>query len=129
MRRVALVLVSAVLFLSACTGNADSQSGSGEAHTFAAGQAITVTLTLKSSDDGGRRTPFRDKFRPKVEFAGQEPILCSLGVPAGDEEFVPGETGEIEMTCNADVTIEPDAVDFIVHESGKQIGSGVVHLP
>ncbi len=132
MRRLALVLVSAVLFLSACTAavnDSEAPSDGDQAHTYGAGDAIAVTLSLKASDDGGRRTPFKDKFRPKVEFAGQELIVCSFGVPAGADEFAPGETGELEITCTEDVTIEPDATDFVVHESGKQIGTGVVHLP
>ncbi|GAA1116121.1 hypothetical protein [Nocardiopsis metallicus] len=92
---------------------------------FAAGDQITVELTLYSEADGGRSTPVYSGYRPSVEFdhLGQS-VACSVQLPADVSPFEPGETHLVGLECAEEVTVHVDDPGFVLIEGGKENGEG-----
>lgn len=94
---------------------------------YAASEQITVELTLYSTDDGGRSTPFFSGYRPTVEFDHlDQSVGCSVQLPAELDQFTPGETHLVGLECNEDVTVHVDEPGLTLVESGKENGEGEV---
>lgn len=111
-------------------GSAGEEGGTGEEvveRFYAASEQITVELTLYSTDDGGRSTPFFSGYRPTVEFdhLGQS-VACSVQLPAELDQFTPGETHLVGLECNEGVTVHVDEPGLTLVESGKENGEGEV---
>ncbi|WP_017582751.1 hypothetical protein [Nocardiopsis valliformis] len=108
-----------------------AETGAGEPEeeitewVFAAGDQITVELTLYSEADGGRSTPVYSGYRPTVEFdhLGQS-VACSVQLPADVSPFEPGETHLVGLECAEEVTVHVDDPGFVLIEGGKENGEG-----
>jgi len=77
-----------------------------------------------TKDEGGRHTPFIDKYRPQFYFRTTD-ITGEIHLPQGKEMVMPGEN----VTISIDL-IHPIAMDqglkFAIREGGRTIGSGIV---
>ena len=92
--------------------------------------SITPHSTFKAEvyvltkDEGGRSTPFTNKYRPQFYFRTTD-ITGEITLPAGVEMVMPGDNIQISIEL-----IHPIAMDkglkFAIREGGKTIGSGVV---
>lgn len=97
--------------------------------TYAVGEQITVELTMYSTEDGGRHSPFFSGYRPTIEFdhLGRS-STCSVQLPVDLEQFDPGGTHLVGLECDAEIVVHPDEVGFALIEGGKENGEGVVLL-
>jgi len=77
-----------------------------------------------TKDEGGRSTPFTNKYRPQFYFRTTD-ITGEITLPNGVEMVMPGDNVQISIEL-----IHPIAMDkglkFAIREGGKTIGSGVV---
>ena len=100
-------------------GQVIAKPGSVKPHKKFSGEVLVLT-----KDEGGRHTPFFDKYRPQFYFRTTDVTgVCSL--PQGREMVMPGDN--VSMTIEL---ISPIAMDkglnFAIREGGRTIGSGVV---
>ncbi|WP_121180970.1 hypothetical protein [Nocardiopsis sp. Huas11] len=128
----------ATLLVTGCSGEADAGAEPAAAgphgptevpreHAYAAGEPITADLTMLTTDDGGRRTPFRSGYRTGVVFESEErEVACAVLLPDGLAEFPPGETHTVVFECADPVAVE--ATGFTLLESGRERGHGDVVL-
>ncbi len=96
---------------------------------FGAGQSIPATLTLNYSESGrdARMTPIFSKYRPKLDFSGQE-VTCMIHLEGGIRTIAPGESGEVRLQCKDAVTIARASARATIHEGGKKVGHVDVRL-
>lgn len=134
----ALVILLAV---SGCASEAPEEPQEGGAETapsaekedeavervFGTGEQITVDLTLYATEDGGRSTPFFSGYRPTAEFDHlDQSVSCSVQLPAGLDQFAPGETHMVGLECDEEVTVHVGEPGLVLVESGKENGGGEV---
>jgi elongation factor Tu len=81
-------------------------------------------IYVLSKDEGGRHTPFFNKYRPQFYFRTTD-VTGEVVLPEGMEMVMPGDN--VSMVIEL---IHPIAMDkglnFAIREGGKTIGSGVV---
>jgi elongation factor Tu len=77
-----------------------------------------------SKDEGGRHTPFFNKYRPQFYFRTTD-VTGEVELPAGTEMVMPGDN--VNLTIKL---IQPIAMDkglkFAIREGGRTVGAGQV---
>ena len=77
-----------------------------------------------SKDEGGRHTPFFNKYRPQFYFRTTD-VTGECTLPEGTEMVMPGDNVSISVTL-----IQPIAMDkglkFAIREGGRTVGAGQV---
>jgi len=77
-----------------------------------------------SKEEGGRHTPFFNKYRPQFYFRTTD-VTGEITLPAGTEMIMPGDN----VTINV-VLIQPIAMEkglrFAIREGGRTVGAGQV---
>ncbi len=77
-----------------------------------------------SKDEGGRHTPFFNKYRPQFYFRTTD-VTGECTLPAGTEMVMPGDNINLHV-----VLIQPIAMDkglkFAIREGGRTVGAGQV---
>lgn len=105
----------------------DQETEETQERTYAVGEQITVELTMRSNEEGGRHTPFFSGYRPTVEFDHlEQSVACSVQLPADLERFEPGQTHLVSLECAGEIVGHPDDAGFVLVESGKENGEGTV---
>jgi elongation factor Tu len=77
-----------------------------------------------SKDEGGRHTPFFNKYRPQFYFRTSD-VTGSVTLPAGVEMVMPGDNVPVDVELIAPVAMEKGQ-RFAIREGGRTIGAGRV---
>src|SRR4051812_6540926 len=77
-----------------------------------------------SKDEGGRHTPFFNKYRPQFYFRTSD-VTGSVTLPSGVEMVMPGDNVGVEIELIAPVAMEKGQ-RFAIREGGRTIGAGRV---
>jgi len=75
-----------------------------------------------SKDEGGRHTPFFNKYRPQFYFRTTD-VTGNVTLPAGVEMVMPGDNVGVEIELIAPVAMEKTQ-RFAIREGGRTIGAG-----
>jgi elongation factor Tu len=77
-----------------------------------------------SKDEGGRHTPFFNKYRPQFYFRTSD-VTGNVTLPAGVEMVMPGDNVSVDIELIAPVAMEKGQ-RFAIREGGRTIGAGRV---
>src|SRR5690349_13261072 len=77
-----------------------------------------------SKEEGGRHTPFFNKYRPQFYFRTSD-VTGSVTLPQGVEMVMPGDNVSVEIQLIAPVAMEKGQ-RFAIREGGRTIGAGRV---
>ncbi len=77
-----------------------------------------------SKEEGGRHTPFFNKYRPQFYFRTTD-VTGEVMLPAGVEMIMPGDNVGIEVTLINKIAMEK-GLRFAIREGGRTVGSGQV---
>src|SRR5712691_11625995 len=89
---------------------------------------ITPHTTFKaevyvlSKEEGGRHTPFFNKYRPQFYFRTSD-VTGDVTLPQGVEMVMPGDNVSVEVNLIAPVAMEKGQ-RFAIREGGRTIGAG-----
>ncbi len=100
-------------------GQVLSKPGSINPHTKFAGQVYVLT-----KDEGGRHTPFFNKYRPQFYFRTTD-VTGTITLPEGTEMCMPGDNVVMDVELITPIAIE-EGLRFAIREGGRTVGSGVV---
>lgn len=95
---------------------------------FAEGTPVPVTLTLAGDDRAtGRAMPIDNHYRAQVQFASlRVPHTCAVLLPATLPSLAPGQTLDVLLSCDGDLRLDPQQLEFTLLEDGRQVGRGRV---
>jgi len=77
-----------------------------------------------SKEEGGRHTPFFQKYRPQFYFRTTD-VTGEVELPAGTEMVMPGDNTNLTVKLIAPIAMEK-GLTFAIREGGKTVGAGVV---
>ena len=77
-----------------------------------------------SKEEGGRHTPFRNKYRPQFYFRTTD-VTGEITLPEGMEMVMPGDHVTIDVQLIADIAMDK-GLRFAIREGGRTVGSGQV---
>mgnify|MGYP002623922487 CR=1 FL=1 len=77
-----------------------------------------------SKEEGGRHTPFRNKYRPQFYFRTTD-VTGEITLPDGMEMVMPGDHVTIDVKLIADIAMDK-GLRFAIREGGRTVGSGQV---
>jgi len=77
-----------------------------------------------TKDEGGRHTPFFNKYRPQFYFRTSD-VTGNVTLPAGVEMVMPGDNVSVEIELIVGVAMEKGQ-RFAIREGGRTIGAGRV---
>ncbi len=77
-----------------------------------------------SKDEGGRHTPFFNKYRPQFYFRTSD-VTGNVTLPTGVEMVMPGDNVSVDIELIAPVAMEKGQ-RFAIREGGRTIGAGRV---
>jgi elongation factor Tu len=77
-----------------------------------------------SKEEGGRHTPFFNKYRPQFYFRTTD-VTCEVMLPTGVEMVMPGDNVSIEVQLINKIAMEK-GLRFAIREGGRTVGSGQV---
>ena len=77
-----------------------------------------------SKEEGGRHTPFFNKYRPQFYFRTTD-VTGEIMLPAGVEMVMPGDNISIEVELINKIAMER-GLRFAIREGGRTVGSGQV---
>src|ERR1700761_3011383 len=77
-----------------------------------------------SKEEGGRHTPFFNKYRPQFYFRTSD-VTGTLTLPQGVEMVMPGDNVSVTVELQKTVAMEK-GLKFAIREGGRTIGSGIV---
>ena len=77
-----------------------------------------------SKEEGGRHTPFRNKYRPQFYFRTTD-VTGEITLPEGMEMVMPGDHVTIDVKLIADIAMDK-GLRFAIREGGRTVGSGQV---
>ncbi len=100
-------------------GQVLAKPGSINPHTKFKGQVYVLT-----KDEGGRHTPFFNKYRPQFYFRTTD-VTGIITLPEGTEMCVPGDNVEMSVELITPIAIEK-GLRFAIREGGRTVGSGAV---
>ncbi|MFO1472568.1 MAG: elongation factor Tu [Turneriella sp.] len=93
--------------------------GSVTPHKKFSGEVLVLT-----KDEGGRHTPFFDKYRPQFYFRTTD-VTGTINLPTGVEMVNPGDNVTITAELISPIAME-EGLRFAIREGGRTIGAGVV---
>jgi elongation factor Tu len=77
-----------------------------------------------SKDEGGRHTPFFNKYRPQFYFRTTD-VTGEVMLPDGVEMIMPGDNVTVTVQLIAPIAMEKN-LRFAIREGGRTIGAGQV---
>ena len=93
--------------------------GSVKPHSHFKGEVYVL-----SKEEGGRHTPFRNKYRPQFYFRTTD-VTGEILLPDGMEMVMPGDHVTIEVNLIAEIAMDK-GLRFAIREGGRTVGSGQV---
>src|SRR5437867_10447555 len=85
---------------------------------------FTAEVYVLSKDEGGRHTPFFNKYRPQFYFRTTD-VTGNVTLPAGVEMVMPGDNVSVEVEVISPIAMEKGQ-RFAIREGGRTIGAGRV---
>ena len=79
---------------------------------------------ILSKEEGGRHTPFFNKYRPQFYFRTTD-VTGEVSLPEGTEMVMPGDNITINVTLINEIALEK-GLRFAMREGGRTIGAGQV---
>jgi elongation factor Tu len=79
---------------------------------------------ILKKEEGGRHTPFHDKYRPQFYFRTTD-VTGEIKLPQGVEMIMPGDNLTIEVTLIHEVAMDK-GLRFAIREGGRTVGAGQV---
>ncbi|HWB23892.1 MAG TPA: elongation factor Tu [Chitinophagaceae bacterium] len=77
-----------------------------------------------SKEEGGRHTPFFNKYRPQFYFRTTD-VTGEVKLPDGTEMVMPGDNINLQVTLIAPIAMEK-GLKFAIREGGRTVGAGQV---
>jgi elongation factor Tu len=77
-----------------------------------------------SKEEGGRHTPFFNKYRPQFYFRTTD-VTGEVKLPEGVEMVMPGDNISIDVELINKIAMEK-GLRFAIREGGRTVGSGQV---
>ncbi len=77
-----------------------------------------------SKEEGGRHTPFFNKYRPQFYFRTTD-VTGEVTLPAGTEMVMPGDNTNLQVTLIQPIAMEK-GLKFAIREGGRTVGAGQV---
>ena len=77
-----------------------------------------------SKEEGGRHTPFFNKYRPQFYFRTTD-VTGECALPAGTEMVMPGDNTSLHVTLIQPIAMEK-GLKFAIREGGRTVGAGQV---
>jgi len=77
-----------------------------------------------SKDEGGRHTPFFNKYRPQFYFRTTD-VTGEVELPAGTEMVMPGDNTNLHIKLIQPIAMEK-GLKFAIREGGRTVGAGQV---
>ncbi len=77
-----------------------------------------------SKEEGGRHTPFFNKYRPQFYFRTTD-VTGEVKLPEGTEMVMPGDNIGLHVTLIAPIAMEK-GLKFAIREGGRTVGAGQV---
>ncbi|WP_409966752.1 Elongation factor Tu [Mycovorax composti] len=77
-----------------------------------------------SKDEGGRHTPFFNKYRPQFYFRTTD-VTGEVALPEGTEMVMPGDNTSITVKLIQPIAMEK-GLKFAIREGGRTVGAGQV---
>ncbi len=77
-----------------------------------------------SKDEGGRHTPFFNKYRPQFYFRTTD-VTGEITLPEGTEMVMPGDNTSLAVTLIQPIAMEK-GLKFAIREGGRTVGAGQV---
>jgi len=85
---------------------------------------IKAEVYVLSKEEGGRHTPFFNKYRPQFYLRTTD-VTGEIMLPEGVEMVMPGDNVTIEVTLLSTVAMEK-GLRFAIREGGRTVGAGQV---
>jgi elongation factor Tu len=79
---------------------------------------------ILKKEEGGRHTPFHNKYRPQFYFRTTD-VTGEILLPEGVEMIMPGDNLTIEVQLIAEVAMDK-GLRFAIREGGRTVGAGQV---
>ena len=83
-----------------------------------------ATVYILKKEEGGRHTPFKNKYRPQFYFRTTD-VTGEINLPEGREMVMPGDNLTITVDLIADIALNEN-LRFAIREGGRTVGSGQV---
>ena len=96
-----------------------AKPGSVKPHNHFKGEVYVL-----SKEEGGRHTPFRNKYRPQFYFRTTD-VTGEITLPEGMEMVMPGDHVTIEVNLISEIAMDK-GLRFAIREGGRTVGSGQV---
>ncbi|HEX6181285.1 MAG TPA: elongation factor Tu [Chitinophagaceae bacterium] len=93
--------------------------GSINPHTEFKGEVYVL-----SKEEGGRHTPFFNKYRPQFYFRTTD-VTGEVELPGGTEMVMPGDNTNLHVKLIAPIAMEK-GLKFAIREGGRTVGAGQV---
>jgi len=77
-----------------------------------------------SKEEGGRHTPFFNKYRPQFYFRTTD-VTGEVSLPAGTEMVMPGDNTSLHVVLIQPIAMEK-GLKFAIREGGRTVGAGQV---
>ncbi len=87
-------------------------------------QKFKAEVYVLSKEEGGRHTPFFNKYRPQFYFRTTD-VTGEIMLPAGVEMVMPGDNITIEVELINKIAMEK-GLRFAIREGGRTVGAGQV---
>ncbi len=87
-------------------------------------QKFKAEVYVLSKAEGGRHTPFFNKYRPQFYFRTTD-VTGAVTLPRGVEMVMPGDNVSIEVELIAKIAMEK-GLRFAIREGGRTVGAGKV---
>jgi len=81
-------------------------------------------IYVLSKDEGGRHTPFFNKYRPQFYFRTTD-VTGEVVLPEGMEMVMPGDNVTITVKLINPIAMEKN-LRFAIREGGRTVGAGQV---
>jgi elongation factor Tu len=79
---------------------------------------------ILSKEEGGRHTPFFNKYRPQFYFRTTD-VTGECELPSGTEMVMPGDNVKMSVKLIAPIAMN-EGLRFAIREGGRTVGAGVV---
>ena len=83
-----------------------------------------ATVYILKKEEGGRHTPFHNKYRPQFYFRTTD-VTGEITLPEGREMVMPGDNLTITVDLISDIALNEN-LRFAIREGGRTVGSGQV---
>jgi elongation factor Tu len=85
---------------------------------------FTAETYILTKEEGGRHTPFGQKYRPQFYFRTID-VTGWVTLPHGITEVMPGDTVAMEVELIIPIALEK-GLQFEIREGGRTVGAGVI---